>query len=66
MALRRKFSASHFWSDCRKYGVTVAQYIGETIRYVCKQPEVSGSATSTSRVKRTDSTFSRTRPTALA
>ena len=42
VALRRKFSASQFLPDCRKYGVTIAQYVGETLRYVCNQPEVSG------------------------
>jgi hypothetical protein len=41
MVLRRKFSARHFWSDCRKFNVTVIQYIGETMRYVLAQPKVS-------------------------
>ncbi|OWK12478.1 SLC27A6, partial [Cervus elaphus hippelaphus] len=36
--LRKKFSASQFWNDCRKYNVTVFQYIGELCRYLCKQP----------------------------
>nr|CAB3266197.1 very long-chain acyl-CoA synthetase-like [Phallusia mammillata] len=38
MVLRKKFSASNLWPDCRKYDVTIIQYIGETMRYVCKQP----------------------------
>uniref|UniRef100_H2Z7X8 long-chain-fatty-acid--CoA ligase n=1 Tax=Ciona savignyi TaxID=51511 RepID=H2Z7X8_CIOSA len=38
VALRKKFSASNFWPDCRKYNVTIVQYIGEILRYVCKQP----------------------------
>nr|CAB3266196.1 very long-chain acyl-CoA synthetase-like [Phallusia mammillata] len=38
MVIRKKFSASQFWPDCRKYNVTIIQYIGETMRYVCKQP----------------------------
>lgn len=38
--LRRKFSASQFWDDCRKYNVTVMQYIGETLRYLCNTPKV--------------------------
>ncbi len=38
--LRRKFSASQFWDDCRKYNVTVMQYIGETMRYLCNTPKV--------------------------
>ncbi|XP_068170096.1 long-chain fatty acid transport protein 2-like [Antennarius striatus] len=37
--LRRKFSASQFWDDCRKYNVTVMQYIGETMRYLCNMPK---------------------------
>lgn len=40
--LRRKFSASQFWEDCRKYDVTVMQYIGETLRYLCNTPKVTG------------------------
>ncbi|XP_072554384.1 long-chain fatty acid transport protein 2-like isoform X2 [Paramormyrops kingsleyae] len=35
IVLRRKFSASQFWDDCRKHNVTVIQYIGETMRYLC-------------------------------
>lgn len=38
--LKKKFSASQFWNDCRKYNVTVFQYIGELCRYLCKQPQV--------------------------
>ncbi|XP_053147767.1 long-chain fatty acid transport protein 6 isoform X2 [Hemicordylus capensis] len=40
--LRKKFSASQFWSDCNKYDVTVIQYIGELCRYLCKQPVKEG------------------------
>ncbi|KAL0968673.1 hypothetical protein UPYG_G00270040 [Umbra pygmaea] len=39
IALRSKFSASHFWDDCRKFNVTVIQYIGETLRYLCNTPK---------------------------
>ncbi|XP_062403983.1 long-chain fatty acid transport protein 2-like [Sardina pilchardus] len=39
IALRNKFSASQFWDDCRKYNVTVMQYIGETMRYLCNTPK---------------------------
>ncbi|XP_029295709.1 very long-chain acyl-CoA synthetase-like [Cottoperca gobio] len=39
VVLRRKFSASQFWNDCRKYDVTVVQYIGEVMRYLCNTPE---------------------------
>ncbi|XP_043916744.1 long-chain fatty acid transport protein 6-like [Protopterus annectens] len=37
--LKKKFSASHFWDDCRKYNVTVFQYIGELCRYLVNQPK---------------------------
>ncbi|CAO2594151.1 Long-chain fatty acid transport protein 6 [Lemmus lemmus] len=40
--LKKKFSASQFWNDCRKYNVTVFQYIGELCRYLCKQPQREG------------------------
>nr|XP_060617983.1 long-chain fatty acid transport protein 6 [Anolis sagrei ordinatus] len=40
--LRKKFSASQFWSDCKTYNVTVIQYIGELCRYLCKQPVKEG------------------------
>lgn len=40
VVLRSKFSSSHFWDDCRKYNVTVIQYIGETMRYLCNTPKV--------------------------
>ncbi|XP_059580873.1 long-chain fatty acid transport protein 6 isoform X2 [Alligator mississippiensis] len=36
--LRKKFSASNFWNDCKKYNVTLIQYIGELCRYLCNQP----------------------------
>ncbi|XP_068954134.1 long-chain fatty acid transport protein 2 [Petaurus breviceps papuanus] len=39
IALRTKFSASQFWDDCRKYKVTIIQYIGELLRYLCNMPE---------------------------
>ncbi|XP_049431282.1 very long-chain acyl-CoA synthetase-like [Epinephelus fuscoguttatus] len=39
VALRDKFSASNFWDDCRKYNVTVFQYIGEIMRYLCNTPK---------------------------
>ncbi|KAL8596763.1 hypothetical protein ACOMHN_053859 [Nucella lapillus] len=38
IVIRRKFSASQFWSDCVKYRCTVAQYIGEICRYLLAQP----------------------------
>ncbi|RVE74325.1 hypothetical protein OJAV_G00020830 [Oryzias javanicus] len=38
--LKRKFSVSSFWDDCRKYNITVIQYIGEIMRYLCNTPKV--------------------------
>ncbi|XP_075399212.1 long-chain fatty acid transport protein 6 [Tenrec ecaudatus] len=40
--LKKKFSASQFWVDCKKYNVTAFQYIGELCRYLCKQPKREG------------------------
>ncbi|XP_039566129.1 solute carrier family 27 member 3 [Passer montanus] len=40
--LKEKFSASHFWDDCRAEGVTVFQYIGELCRYLVNQPPRPG------------------------
>ncbi|KAH0626658.1 hypothetical protein JD844_001752 [Phrynosoma platyrhinos] len=34
-----KFSVTKYWDDCRKYHVTVVQYIGEIMRYVCNAPK---------------------------
>ena len=39
IALRRRFSASQFWSDAVRYGTTAFQYIGEICRYLLNQPE---------------------------
>ncbi|KAG0301058.1 hypothetical protein BGZ98_008653 [Dissophora globulifera] len=36
--LARKFSATHFWDDCRANNVTVIQYIGEICRYLLNTP----------------------------
>ncbi|XP_049729139.1 long-chain fatty acid transport protein 6 isoform X2 [Elephas maximus indicus] len=40
--LKKKFSASQFWNDCKKYNVTIFQYIGELCHYLCKQPKQEG------------------------
>ncbi|WP_282411978.1 long-chain-acyl-CoA synthetase [Pseudomonas sp. PS02303] len=37
-AIRRKFSASQFWSDVRKYQATTLGYVGELCRYLVDQP----------------------------
>ncbi|TIC79780.1 long-chain-acyl-CoA synthetase [Crenobacter intestini] len=39
IVIRRKFSVREFWSDVRRYRVTVCQYIGEICRYLLNQPE---------------------------
>ncbi|XP_074012098.1 long-chain fatty acid transport protein 2 [Numenius arquata] len=39
IVLRARFSASQFWDDCRIYNVTVIQYIGEVLRYLCSVPQ---------------------------
>ncbi|GAA3927696.1 long-chain-acyl-CoA synthetase [Litoribacillus peritrichatus] len=38
-AIRRKFSASQFWDDCRKYDATCIGYVGELCRYLINLPE---------------------------
>jgi citronellyl-CoA synthetase len=37
-AIRRKFSASQFWSDVRHYRATTIGYVGELCRYLVDQP----------------------------
>lgn len=38
LAMRRKFSATAFWDDCRQFGATAFIYIGELLRYLMVQP----------------------------
>lgn len=38
LAMRRKFSATHFWDDVRRYNATAFCYIGELCRYLINQP----------------------------
>ena len=38
IAIKRRFSASQFWDDCRKYKATAFCYIGELCRYLYNQP----------------------------
>ncbi|XP_006013010.1 long-chain fatty acid transport protein 6 [Latimeria chalumnae] len=40
--LKKKFSVNQFWNDCKKYNVTVFQYIGELCRYLVNQPMKDG------------------------
>ncbi|AUM11514.1 long-chain-acyl-CoA synthetase [Ketobacter alkanivorans] len=43
-AIRRKFSASNFWRDARKYNATAIGYVGELCRYLLDQPVMSDDA----------------------
>lgn len=38
IAIRRKFSASAFWDDIRRYHATTFGYVGELCRYLLNQP----------------------------
>lgn len=38
LVIRRRFSASAFWDDVRRYNVTGFQYIGELCRYLIAHP----------------------------
>ncbi|MHA2009301.1 MAG: long-chain-acyl-CoA synthetase [Promethearchaeota archaeon] len=38
LALSRKFSASHFWEDIRKFNATAFNYVGEVCRYLMNNP----------------------------
>ncbi|MFW9785513.1 MAG: AMP-binding protein, partial [Candidatus Heimdallarchaeota archaeon] len=38
-AFRKRFSASEFWNDIKKFGVTCCLYIGEIPRYLLNRPE---------------------------
>lgn len=47
IAIRRKFSATHFWEDVRKYKATCFNYIGEICRYLYNQPPKDDDADNT-------------------
>lgn len=38
LLLRRKFSRREFWSDVRRHGVTMCQYVGEICRFLLSAP----------------------------
>ncbi|XP_060517576.1 long-chain fatty acid transport protein 4-like isoform X2 [Cylas formicarius] len=42
VVIRKKFSASSYFPDCKKYNCTIAQYIGEMCRYVLSVPRRPG------------------------
>ncbi len=44
LALRRKFSASGFLPDVRRFGATYANYVGKPLSYVLATPELSDDA----------------------
>ncbi|XP_006904816.1 bile acyl-CoA synthetase [Pteropus alecto] len=48
--LAPKFSTSCFWGDCRQHGVTVIQYVGEVLRYLCNAPQRQEDRTHTVRL----------------
>jgi fatty-acyl-CoA synthase len=50
MVLRRKFSASGFLPDVRKYGVTYFNYVGKPLTFVLATPEQPDDADSTLRL----------------
>lgn len=39
ICIRKKFSASNFWTDCIRYKCTAFIYIGELCRYLLAQPQ---------------------------
>lgn len=39
LAIRRKFSVTHFWDDIRKFNANSLIYVGELLRYLLNQPE---------------------------
>ncbi|MEV5571256.1 AMP-binding protein [Spirillospora sp. NPDC052269] len=47
VALRRRFSASGFLPDVRRYGVTYFNYVGRALAYVLATPERPGDADNT-------------------
>jgi len=50
LILRRKFSASHFLPDVRRYGATYANYVGKPLSYVLANPERADDADNPLRV----------------
>ena len=48
--IRRRFSASAFLDDVRRYGVTYANYVGKPLAYVLATPEQADDADTTLRI----------------
>lgn len=42
IAMRRRFSASEFWNDIRRYNATAFGYVGELCRYLMERPADPG------------------------
>ncbi len=49
IALRRRFSASNFLPDVRRFGVTYANYVGKPLSYVLATPDMPDDADNTLR-----------------
>lgn len=39
VVLRKKFSATNFWTECIRYNCTAFIYVGEICRYLVNQPK---------------------------
>ncbi|KAL5288342.1 SLC27A4.2 family protein [Megaselia abdita] len=50
VAIRKKFSASGYFADCKKFDATIGQYIGEMCRYILATPESQNDKTHNIRV----------------
>jgi fatty-acyl-CoA synthase len=50
MAIRRRFSASAFLPDARRFAVTFVPYTGKVLQYVMATPEAEGDAENTMRL----------------
>ncbi|MGP4055047.1 long-chain-fatty-acid--CoA ligase FadD17 [Mycobacterium sp. 4D054] len=50
IALRRKFSASQFFPDVRRFGATYANYVGKPLSYVLATPERPDDSDNTLRI----------------
>ncbi len=50
MALRRKFSASGFLQDVRRFGITNFNYVGKPLTYILATPEQADDADNTLRI----------------
>lgn len=42
LVVRRKFSRREFWTDVRRHGITMCQYVGEVCRFLLSAPAAPG------------------------